>query len=42
MRYPDIDPTQELVQLLDAKRLYEANATVFQSTKQMLRASLDI
>jgi flagellar basal-body rod protein FlgC len=42
VRYPDIDPTQELVQLLDAKRLYEANATVFQTTKQMLRAALDI
>ena len=42
VRYPDIDPTQELVQLLDAKRLYEANATVFQATKSMLRAALDI
>jgi len=42
VRYPDIDPTQELVQLLDAKRLYEANASVFQTTKSMLRAALDI
>lgn len=42
VRYPDVDTTQELVHLLDAKRLYEANATVFQSTKQMLRAALDI
>ncbi len=42
VRYPDVDTTQELVQLLDAKRLYEANATVFQSAKQMLRAALDI
>lgn len=42
VRYPDIDPTQELVHLLDAKRLYEANATVFQTTKSMLRAALDI
>jgi flagellar basal-body rod protein FlgC len=42
VRYPDIDPTQELVNLLDAKRLYEANATVFQTTKSMLRAALDI
>jgi flagellar basal-body rod protein FlgC len=42
VRYPDIDATQELVQLLDAKRLYEANATVFQTTKSMLRAALDI
>ncbi len=42
VRYPNVDPTQELVQLLDAKRLYEANATVFQTAKQMLRAALDI
>jgi flagellar basal-body rod protein FlgC len=42
VRYPDIDPTQELVHLLDAKRLYEANATVFQTTKSLLRAALDI
>jgi flagellar basal-body rod protein FlgC len=42
VRYPDIDTTQELVHLLDAKRLYEANATVFQTTKSMLRAALDI
>lgn len=42
VRYPNVDPTQELVELLDAKRLYEANATVFQSAKQMLRAALDI
>lgn len=42
VRYPNVEPTQELVQLLDAKRLYEANATVFQTAKQMLRAALDI
>ncbi len=42
VRYPNVDPTQELVNLLDAKRLYEANATVFQTTKSMLRAALDI
>ncbi len=42
VRYPNIDTTQELVQLMDAKRIYEANATVFQAVKSMLRASLDI
>jgi flagellar basal-body rod protein FlgC len=42
VRYPDIDTTQELVQMLDAKRLYEANASVFQTAKSMLRAALDI
>ena len=42
VRYPDIDTTQELVRLMDAKRMYEANAAVFQTAKSMLRASLDI
>jgi flagellar basal-body rod protein FlgC len=42
VRYPDIDTTQELVKLLDAKRLYEANVSVFQTAKSILRASLDI
>lgn len=40
--YPEIDTTQEMVHLLDAKRIYEANASVFQVAKSMLRASLDI
>lgn len=42
VRYPDIDTTQELVQLLDARRIYEANVSVFQTAKAMLRAALDI
>ncbi len=42
VRYPNIDTTQELVKLLDAKRIYEANVSVFQTAKSMLRASLDI
>lgn len=42
VRYPDVDTTQELVKLLDARRIYEANAAVFQTAKSMLRASLDI
>lgn len=40
--YPEIDTTQEMVNLYDAKRIYEANASVFQVAKSMLRASLDI
>ena len=42
VRYPGIDTTQELVNLMDAKRVYEANAAVFQTAKSMLRAALDI
>ncbi|MEP6833511.1 MAG: flagellar basal body rod protein FlgC [Gemmatimonas sp.] len=40
--YPEIETTQEMVNLYDAKRIYEANASVFQAAKSMLRASLDI
>ena len=40
--YPDISTEQEMVNLLDAKRLYEANAAVFQTAKSMLRAAIDI
>ncbi len=42
VRYPDVNTTQELVKLMDAKRIYEANAAVFQTAKSMLRAALDI
>ena len=42
VRYPDIDTTQEMVKLMDAKRIFEANAAVFQTAKSMLRASLEI
>ena len=42
VRYPNVDTTAEMVDLLDARRIYEANATVFQSAKAMLRRSLDI
>ncbi len=40
--YPAIDTAQEMVALMDAKRMYEANASVFQTAKAILRASLDI
>lgn len=42
VRYPDVDVTQELVALLEVRRLYEANATVFQAMKSMLQKSLEI
>jgi len=31
-----------MVDMMDARRVYEANATVFQSAKTMLRRALDI
>jgi flagellar basal-body rod protein FlgC len=42
VRYPDVNTTMETARMLDAKRLYEANASVFQVAKSILRASLDI
>jgi flagellar basal body rod protein FlgC len=31
-----------MVGLMDARRMFEANATVFQATKSMLKAAIDI
>ena len=42
VRMPNVDPTQELVTLMEARRLYEANATAFSSMKAMLRRAIDI
>lgn len=38
----NVSRTNELIDLLDARRVFEANATVFQSAKQLLRKSLDL
>ncbi len=42
VRYPNVRITDEMVDMMDARRVYEANATVFQSAKAMLRRALDI
>ena len=42
VRYPNVRLTDELVDLMDARRAYEANATVFQVAKAMLRRAIDI
>ena len=42
VRYPNVRITEEIVDLMDARRVYEANATVFQSAKSMLRSALEI
>jgi flagellar basal-body rod protein FlgC len=34
--------TDEMADMMDARRVYEANATVFQSAKAMLRRAIDI
>jgi flagellar basal-body rod protein FlgC len=40
--YPNVRVTDEMIELMDARRLFEANATVFQVTKAMLRRSIDL
>ncbi len=42
VQMPNVDATQELITLMEARRLYEANATAFSATKQMLRRAIDI
>jgi flagellar basal-body rod protein FlgC len=39
---PNVNRTNELVDLLDARRVFEANATVFASAKQLLKKSLEL
>lgn len=38
--YPNIDPTIEHVNMLEASRAYEANITAIEATKSMIQASL--
>lgn len=42
VRYPNVRITDELVDMMEARRVYEANATVFQAAKLLLRRALDI
>lgn len=42
VRMPNVDVTSEMVDLMVARRMYEANATVFATAKAMLRRALDI
>lgn len=42
VRYPNVRVTDEMVDLMEARRLYEANSTVFQAARQLLRRALDI
>ena len=38
--YPNIDPTYEMVNAIDAKAAYDANITAAEATKSMLQSSL--
>ena len=40
--YPNVDLIAEMADLMIAKRVFEANATTFQTAKSMMRRALDI
>ena len=40
--FPNVDVNHELVDLMLARRIHEANLSAFQTAKQMLRRALDI
>lgn len=42
VRMPNVNMTDELVDLMSARRVYEANATVFEVAKAMLNKAIDI
>jgi len=39
---PNVNMSEELMDLMNARRLYEANATVFQVARAMLHKAIDI
>jgi flagellar basal-body rod protein FlgC len=40
--YPNVDPIVEMVDLMESNRAYEANLSVFETTKQLLTRTLTI
>ncbi|CAM3702918.1 flagellar basal body rod protein FlgC [Mesobacillus zeae] len=42
VRYPNVDPLREMVDLVSATRSYEANVTVFNASKGMMMKALEI
>ncbi len=42
VRYPNVSVTDEMVNMMESRRMYEANATVFDAVKSMLRRAIDI
>ncbi len=40
--YSNVDPLQEMVNMMSASRAYEANIEAFNSSKNMIRSALEI
>jgi flagellar basal-body rod protein FlgC len=39
---PNVHVTDEMMEMMDARRVYDANATVFQAAKAMLHLAINI
>jgi flagellar basal body rod protein FlgC len=39
---PNVSLTEEIVDMMESRRMYEANATVFQAIKNMLQRAAQI
>ena len=42
VRYPNVSVTEEMMEMMEARRLYEANASVLQAVKTLLRRATQI
>ncbi len=42
VEYPNIEPLEEMVHMMEAIRTYEANITGFNTTKEMIKKALEI
>lgn len=42
VRLPDVDPLEETVNMISAARSFEANATVFNTAKELARVSINL
>lgn len=42
VKFPDVDPLEETVNMMSAARSFEANATAFNTAKELARASLNL
>ena len=42
VKMPDVDPLEETVNMISAARSFEANATVFNTAKELARVSLNL
>jgi flagellar basal-body rod protein FlgC len=40
--YPNVEPTREMIDMINASRAYEANAVAMSNAKQMLQRALEI